>query len=293
MRFARALVRSRLAGRRYLLPKDLWAVKCLATGGTDTALFRSQIEEDWGKTPIEAYGATELLGLLSIQSWNAKGLTFFPDANFIEFLPEEQSDRCREDPDYRPHTILLDQVKAGERYELVITNLMGGILVRYLMGDLIEITSLEDEEVGIALPQMVFHSRVDDIVDLAGFTRLTERDIWQAIEQAGVDYVDWTARKEYSGQKPVLHLFIELDPVKDEEEVRHAILSKLRKIHKPLSDLESMLGIDPLKLTLLPAGSFAQYSQARQREGADLAHLKPPHMNASDKVIEMLLSSPS
>ena len=43
---------------------------------------------------------------------------------------------------------------------------------------------------------------------------------------------------------------------------------------------------------LLPHGSFANYTSQRQAEGADLAHLKPPHINPSDKVLSLLLAAP-
>jgi len=289
-RLIRGVIRSRMAGRSYLLPRDLWDIKSLGTGGTDTAIFRNQIEEHWGRTPIEGYGATEALGFLAVQSWNAKGLTFFPDTNFWEFIPEEEHIKNREDPTYQPDTLLLDEVEAGKRYEVVLTNFMGGVFVRYRIGDLIEIISLEDEETGIALPQMVFYSRCDDIIDLAAFTRLTEKDIWQALEEAGLTYVDWTARKEYLDQRPVLHIYIELKERRGQEEVKRAIHRHLREIHQPYGELEDMLGIDPLQVTLLPPASFARYYQQRQKEGADLAHLKPPHMNASDEIINRLLS---
>jgi hypothetical protein len=50
-----------------------------------------------------------------------------------------------------------------------------------------------------------------------------------------------------------------------------------------------ILEVDPLKLTILPKGSFQRYLETKKKAGFDLAHLKPPHMNASDKVIETLL----
>jgi hypothetical protein len=292
-RLIRGVIRSRMAGRSYLLPKDLWDVKCVGTGSTDTALFRHQIEEYWGRTPIELYGATEATALLIVQGWNAKGMTFFPDIDFLEFIPEEEHIKSKEDLTYQPSTLLLDEVKPGKTYELVITNFMGGIFVRYRIGDLIKIISLEDEEIGVALPQAVFYSRGDDVIDLASFTRLTERDVWQAIEEAGVAYVDWTARKEYLARKPVLQLYIELKEERDQEEVKRAVHRRLREIHKSYGELEDMLGIDPLQVTLLPPASFARYYQDRQKEGADLAHLKPPHMNPSDEIIDRLLSTPS
>ncbi len=47
-----------------------------------------------------------------------------------------------------------------------------------------------------------------------------------------------------------------------------------------------------VKATLLPPGAFANYTAQRQAEGADLAHLKPPHINPSDKVLSLLLAKP-
>ncbi|MFW6135587.1 MAG: GH3 family domain-containing protein [Chloroflexota bacterium] len=286
-RMVRGLIRSRLDGRSYLLPRDLWDVKCLGTGSTDTALFRSQIEEHWGRTPIEAYGATEATGILSVQAWNAKGLTFFPDVDFLEFIPEAEHIRNRQDPGYRPELCLLDEVEAGQRYELVITNFWGGVFTRYRVGDLIEIVSLGDEEIGTDLPQMTFYSRADGIIDLAAFTRLTEKDVWQAIEEAEVAYADWMARKEVASEKPLLHLYIEPTEPAEAEELREKIDAGLGEIHKPYAEFKEMLGMEPLKVTLLPRGAFARYFFERQKEGADLAQLKPPHMNASDEVMEV------
>ena len=288
-RLLRAFIRSRLAGRNYLLPRDLWTAKCIGTGSTDTALFRQQIEEYWGRIPIEAYGCTEG-GIISVQLWNAKGLTFFPDSNFLEFIPEEDCLRSHADPSYTPTTVTLDQVEPGQRYEIVLTNLLGGVFTRYRVGDLIEITALRDDELNVDTPQMVFHARADDIIDLASFTRLTEKTIWQALEASGVAYVDWTASKEYEGQKVVLHIYLESkDGLADPEPIRSRVHEALIALDPFYADLHNMLGVDPLRLTLLSPGSFHRYYLARQAEGADLAHLKPPHMNAAQTVLQKLL----
>ncbi len=47
-----------------------------------------------------------------------------------------------------------------------------------------------------------------------------------------------------------------------------------------------------LEVTLLPRGTYATYMAQRQAEGADLAHLKPPHLNPSPKVLSLLLGKP-
>jgi hypothetical protein len=54
------------------------------------------------------------------------------------------------------------------------------------------------------------------------------------------------------------------------------------------STLESILGKIPLKVTLLPGGTFPNYISRRQKEGADLAHVKPPHINPSDEILLQL-----
>jgi len=59
-------------------------------------------------------------------------------------------------------------------------------------------------------------------------------------------------------------------------------------VYKDLASLERLIDFKPIEVTLLPDGVFANYKNQRQAEGADLAHLKPPHVNPSDKVLSLL-----
>ena len=195
---------------------------------------------------------------------------------------------------YQPKTILLDEVTAGEIYEIVITNFNGGIMTRYRAGDMIRITALKNERLGIQIPQMAFERRADDLIDL-GIIRLTEKVIWKAIENTKIPYVDWTARKEVSDGKTVLHLYIELKDnyIASEKGMAKAVYDQIKKlddgfIHYDLPSLEKITEYKPIVVTLLPEGTFREYALRRQSEGADLAQLKPPHINPSDKVLKML-----
>jgi hypothetical protein len=51
-----------------------------------------------------------------------------------------------------------------------------------------------------------------------------------------------------------------------------------------------MLGVHPLQVKSLPAGAFAGFAAHRVAAGADLAHLKPAHINASDQDLELLMN---
>ena len=198
IRLLKGKLKARLENRQ-LLPKDLWTLKVIASMGTDSLIYKDKIKELWGRAPLDVYGNTEST-IIATQTWDYKDMVFFPNLNFLEFMPEEEHMKLQADHDYKPKTVLLDEVKAGENYELIITNLHGGALVRYRIGDMIKITSLQNDNLGINLPQMIFERRADDLIDL-GFVRLTERIIWQALENSGLPYVGWTARKRNRQQQ--------------------------------------------------------------------------------------------
>ena len=295
LRLTKGLLKSKLA-RRTMLPKDLWSVKGIISSGLDSWVYRDKIKELWGRYPLDTYVGTEG-GIMATQTWDYDGMTFIPNLNFFEFIPESEHFKWQLDHSYQPKTVLLDEVKAGENYEIVITNFHGGAMVRYRIGDMVKITSLRNEKLGIDIPQMVFERRADDLLDFV-VLRLTEKTIWQAIENTGIAYQDWTARKKAG--EPVLQLFVELKDgyQASQADVATAVYEQIlnsdndgyttSSVHEDLTDMINFR----VETTLLPYGAFANYTSQRQAEGADLAHLKPSHINPSDKVLSLLLAKP-
>ncbi len=286
-RVLRAVIRAKRAGRP-MMPKDMWDIKYLPCAGTDVEAFRDKIKLYWGVDPFEFYVNTEFGCLMAAQTWNRKGMTFVPDVGFFEFISEQDSLRGRDDPSYQPPTVLMDELSPGRRYEVVFTNFHGGIFARYKPGDMIKIIALEDEETGVRLPQMVFEARADRIIDIGGFSRLNERIVWQALESMDIVYEDWMARKEIEDGQSMIRLYLASDyPHREQLEAR--LHEKLKKLDSDYYDLEAMLNMKPLHLQLLPPGTFARYSQKLQAEGADFAHMKPPHMQPSDEIVNTVL----
>jgi hypothetical protein len=288
IRLIRGLIRSK-SERRPMLPRDLWSVSGIMSGGADSSVLRNKIFKLWGRYPLETYACTEG-SLIATQTWDYGGMTFVPNLNFFEFIPEDEYLKWRLDKSFKPKTVLLDEVKAGQNYEIVITNFHGGAMVRYRVGDMVRIIARRNDNLGIDIPQMVFERRADDLIDIAGFTRLTERVIWQAIENTAIPYEDWTVRKEVIIDKPVLHIYMELkaDYATDEKNTASAVHDQLKKLDKDYADLESILNVKPVVISFIHQGAFKAYMAARQAEGADLAHIKPPHINPSDKVLSLL-----
>jgi phenylacetate-coenzyme A ligase PaaK-like adenylate-forming protein len=227
---------------------------------------------------------------MAMQGWNGKGMVFSPDIAFLEFIPLEEHLKNKVDPEYKPKTLLYNELEVGV-YEFVLTNFHGGALVRYRIGDLFEVISLGDEELGSQLPQMRFYSRADDVIDLGNLIRLTENDIWKAIEATGVKYQDWAARKEFNSEEVSLHIYLELKPSENitVEDYKGKLALELSKLSSEFSGLDEILGRSPIKISFLESGSFDAYMKQKQQEGADLAHIKPPHMQPSDQVMKQLL----
>jgi hypothetical protein len=287
-RLLKAYVSAKIKGGA-LLPKDVWTPKGVMTGGVDASIYKKQIEHYWGKKPLEGVACTEG-GSICMQAWNYEGMTFFPENNFLEFIPHDEHKKNKKDPTYIPKTVLYNELEFGI-YELVFTNFHGGIFTRYRVGDLYEVISLRDDELDIDLPQVRFYSRDSDIINIAGFALITEKDIWQALEKSDLDFYEWVARKEISENKSYLRLFIELKSTSelDTKKAEDQISAALREINADYADLETMLGYSALKISMLNPGAFGLYMDYQQAHGAELAHTKPPHMKPTQDQMKKLL----
>jgi hypothetical protein len=288
-RILKAMLKSKILGRA-MLPKDIWQIKGLVCGGTDATIYRDQIYRCWGVQPLDVYVSTETC-FMAMQGWNKKGMTFIPYRHFYEFIPEEEWEKSRDNKDYQPSTVLMNELKEGKIYELVITNFQGGPFIRYRMGDLIKIVALKDDETKVNLPQMVFHSRADDIIDIAGFPRLDEKIIWNAIKSSEINFVDWVARKEQKNGETFLHIYIEpLDQKMDGKEASRLLDQQFINMDNDYKDLKNWISHDLVAVTFLKQGSFSSYIKNKQASGADLSHWKPPHINPSESVINDLIN---
>ncbi len=286
LQIAKAYLKSRVLGRR-IMPHDLWPTKAIIGWGMDTSFFRDQVEKYFGHPPFEIYACTEG-GVMAMQTWKKTGLVFNPYSDFYEFIPEEESLRSRENEKYRPNTVLLPDVKPGKTYEMVITNFYGMAFIRYRVGHFVRFLPDADGP-GSQLRHFEFLGRADDRIDLAGFTRIDEKTVWDALRLAGFTTEEWTVRKEFESETPVLHFYIEPREPRVAEQVEDLLHTKLKQVDPFYSDLETMLGIRPLRVTLLRAGTFDRFYDERRKQGQELGRLRPPHMSPTEEDVQDLL----
>lgn len=246
-------------------PGDVFRLDGLVCVGTDTALYKDELEKLWDCRPLEVAGGTETC-LLGTETWNKNGLVFFPDNCFYEFIPEQEMLRSLREPDYTPQTYLMDELVAGEKYEIVITSLKGGAFLRYRVGDVYRCLRTKSQQEGLDLPQFEYVDRIPTVIDIDGFTRITRREIQKVVELSRLPVTDWFALKEYDeGNRSFLHLYVELDA---QEQKNAALSAELLKEHLSIyfryydsdyADLKRLIGVDPLRVTLLKSGSIAAF----------------------------------
>jgi hypothetical protein len=269
-----------------ILPKDIWTLKGLICAGTDSANVKAKIENDWGVKPLEIFGGTETTCIAS-ETWSRNGLVFFPDVCFYEFIPKAEMEKNLDNPAYTPRTYLLDELVAGNEYELVISNFKGGAFARYRVGNMFQCLSLNNEEDGIQMPQFAYLDREPRIIDIAGFTRISEATITEALELSKLDISDWVAVKEFDRSKRAfLRLYVEvsakgMQSAMTKDLITEHLATYFRYIDSDYKDLKSLLGIEPLVVSIIPAGTLSTFAENFGR--------KPRKMNPSHfDLIELL-----
>lgn len=280
LRYLKAKYTNRKTGRP-ILPKDLFSIKGFVCAGTDAICYKDALERAWGVEPIEIAAGTESTCLAS-GSCGVRGMVFFPDACFYEFIPEEEMRRSLGEPDYQPRTCLMDEVRAGETYELVISVLHGGAFMRYRIGDTYHCVSAERG----GLPRFNYVDRIPSVIDIAGFTRITESSIDEVIAMSKLCIGDWLAKKEFDGRGiPFLHLYVEIRPEAMGSEVTQIkVLTEHLSVYfkcfdSDYNDLKKLLGIDPLHITVLKCGAISAY---RHNTGRTLPRINPGMMDIQE-----------
>ncbi|UCC60450.1 MAG: GH3 auxin-responsive promoter family protein, partial [Dehalococcoidia bacterium] len=216
---------------------------------------------------------------------------FVPTSAYFEFLPERELRHTnRGDARQQGDTVLMDELQGGERYEVIITSFYGMPFLRYRTGLMVRVTALTDEDERVFLPQVELVGRSDGLIDLAGFTRLDERTIWDALAAVGMEDSDWMARRENRGEESILALYIEVSDDTNLNDIKARIHAALKERDADYRDVEDLLGINPLEIRPLMPGAFDAYRQAATGTGIqrDMAGWIPK-TNAPQTVADRLV----
>ena len=270
---------------RPIMPKDIFSISGFVCAGTDSTLYKDELEHAWGVRPLEIFGGTEP-SLMGVETWSRNGLVFFPDVCFYEFIPENEMRRAMQHPGYVPHSYLMNELVANQCYELVITVFKGGSLVRYRVGDVYRCLRLKNRQDNLDLPQFEYIDRVPNIIDIAGFTRITKKEIETVIKLSCLPIGSWFALKEYDADnRSYLHIYLESTAKDGNHMIPHIIKEHMnvyfRYYDGDYKDLKKILSVDPLKVTVLKYGTMKRY---KTKYGVDIPQINP----SLEEVIEIM-----
>ncbi|XP_038060871.1 GH3 domain-containing protein-like [Patiria miniata] len=182
-----------------------------ALDAVDVLGFKEKLQEKYAKGLVCVdgfYGTTEC-GTPAVNMWIAEEeprYVLIPHLVVYEFIPEEQ---CLEKD---PTTLLIDEVEAGGRYELVSTTRTG--LYRYRSGDVVQVTGFHER-----CPVIRMLYRIGEYLNLV-YEKMNSQVVDAAVKATvgswpGVQLVDWTCAESpiYDNDSPELYyiVFIEID----------------------------------------------------------------------------------
>ncbi|GMO27240.1 MAG: GH3 auxin-responsive promoter family protein [Termitinemataceae bacterium] len=156
-----------------VLPKHYWPnlqiVNCWLCGNTN--VYYQKIKDSFPKNCVFhefSYVSSECKSGVVLES-NTKETILFGHKVFFEFIHESELTSSN------PRIYQLDEIKLGERYNILVTTSSG--LYRYNMSDLVEVNGFYNQ-----FPKISFVQKVNGIVSLTG-EKLAERQFINAVKE--------------------------------------------------------------------------------------------------------------
>lgn len=232
------------------------------------------------------YAATEgLLGVNMHPERENAVYNLVPRAMFYEFIPVDESSKDQ------PSTLLSDQVKEGETYELVITNNSG--LYRYRLGDVVKINSFYKKA-----PTVEFMYRQGQLLNVRG-EKLSEEAFYRSLQKiAGSQLADYccaesAAIKTSKETVPHYVVFVEYQNGQVMSQDKTLELDEdLRKEHFVYDSFRTKGSIAIPEVYSLKPGTFLALRQhLLQHTDATANQLKIPRVLVKESAIKFLLEN--
>lgn len=239
---------------------DPMNLKAFFTQDLSAAPLKEKVKEITGVYPRTVYGSTESM-MSNLPSLEHPGCFMFDwRVIYPEFIPEEHSVSVGIETQEAPDILDLEEVEVGNRYQFISTSFFND-MTRYVMPDIFECVSMSDSVIGCEVPIFKYYARADRILVLHNFTRISEEELLEVMVEAGIPYVDFTARRKNIDSRDYLCLYVELSEPMEVETIKSKVHEVLLKKDKDWRDLVAFLKYNPIKVELLPKGSVNRFLQ--------------------------------
>ena len=247
--------------------RRLWP-KLTVMCGIGNASFRSAAEHIRavaGDVPFDysIYGASEGL-VAAVPALETTDMQLLTDSCFYEFIPFG---------DERGTVLTLDQLKEGEKYEILITTFAG--LYRYRLKDVIEVKGFRGK-----CPLISFVFRKGQLFNIAGekFSEEDARTTIEMFEKAhGVSIDKWLFYQDESVQPNRYALVVESDEDIDWDACIDEIEDYIGRCNKRYPGQRAKYYIDRLIVRKQTPGTHDAWAAKCVAQGASAAQVKPVH----------------
>lgn len=169
-----------------ILPKLIYIA---SVTGANFSIYDDMVNYYAGSLPIysPAYASTE--AMIGINPYISKiRYVIIPDTAFYEFIPIKESNK------ENPKTYCIDELKVGEKYEIIITTYAG--FYRYRLGDVVKVVDYYNNS-----PEIEFLYRKNQALNMVS-EKTTEDHLREAISKTikklNLSLVDYTTLEDNS-----------------------------------------------------------------------------------------------
>jgi len=210
---------------------------------------------------IDTYLASE--GFIAFQQRpDTKAMKLILDNGiFFEFVPFNEDNFDGEGNMVKnPQTLMISEVEEGKDYALLLTTCAGAW--RYLIGDVVKFTSIQESEI-------VITGRTKHYISLCG-EHLSVENMNQAIEQISEDYN--ISVKEFAvagvphGSLFAHQWYIGTNDIVDEEKLRISIDEKLKSLNDDYA-VERTAALKDVYVKILPTETFYEWMRIKGKIG--------------------------
>ncbi|KAJ8440677.1 hypothetical protein Cgig2_031094 [Carnegiea gigantea] len=262
----------------------------ILTGSMEPYLKQLRRYAGWLPLVCHDYGASEGWVAANVNPRSPpESATFavMPHIGYFEFIPLKDRHGGSE-----PQPVGLTDVKVGEEYEIIVTNLAG--LYRYRLGDTVRVMGFYN-----STPELKFVCR-QNLLLTVNIDKNTEKDLQLAVEEASkllvsekVDLMDFSSHVDRTKDPGHYVIFWELTGDADEAVLKECCNCLDRSfLDAGYMSARKVGMIGPLELRILRKGTFHKIMLHYLSMGAAVSQFKTPRcLGSNNKPILQILST--
>lgn len=256
------------------ISKRIWPSLCyIATvTGANFSIYDDKVNYYTDSLPVYSPGYASTEAMIGINPYADKiRYVIIPDTVFYEFIPVENGDQKEQ------KTLCLDELKVGDKYEIVITNYAG--LYRYRLGDIIKVVDFYNN-----CPEVEFLYRKNQVLNMVA-EKTTEEHLTNAIrntiKKLNLNLVDYTTMADNSITPGRYIIYFELKNDEASNSVKtleETLDNEIRKSNLAYNRARNNKRLGMVKVIILSPNTFNLIKESLFSRGISKNQIKIPRV---------------